>query len=329
MYLSWDHLDTMAGYSSSLISVGHATLSRGQTVIHASGELQAHHISQRRVAFDDQATINAVAQMQNASLTDLWSLVGQDVPVTGTLNLQAHAGGMLGDLNGGANLDVVGGAIEGQHYHSLIAAVSLAGKDVNLTKLTLLQDGGTIEGNGTYHLNTKTFLANLDGTNFELAHFPQAKDPRLSVAGALKFDAHASGTLESPSILAGVHLRNLVMGGQPAGSLEEIAHTQGSTPYFTVRQPDDSAAQGERPDSSHDNFDTQANIVLDNLDIAPFLERFMSRVSAEIRRLEARSTWPARCVNPSSSAGTRRSTNSLSICKALCSRMQADPRIVA
>jgi translocation and assembly module TamB len=275
MYLSWDQLDTMAGYSSSLISVDHATLSRRQTVIHASGQLQAHHIGRRRVAFDDEATINAVAQMQNASLTDLWSLVGQDVPVTGTLNLQAHAGGMLGDLNGGANLDMIGGTIEGQHYHSLNGTVSLNGQDVNLTKLTLLQDGGTVEGNGTYHLKTKTFLANLDGTNFELAHFPQPKDSRLSVAGALKFDAHASGTLETPSILAGVHLRNLVVGGQPAGSLEVIAHTQGRTAYFTAQNSLTTARlQVKGQTALHDNFDTQANIVASSLNIAPFLRAF-------------------------------------------------------
>ena len=275
LYISWDQLDTMAGYSSSLISIDHGTLSRGQTVLHASGQLQAHHISRRRVAFDDQSTINAVAQMQNASLTDVWALFGQNVPVTGTLNLQAHAGGMLGDLNGGANLDVLGGDIEGQHYHSLTGVVGLAGQDVNLTRLTLLQDGGTVEGNGTYHLNTKTFLANLDGTNFELAHFPQAKDPRLSVAGGLKFDAHASGTLESPSILGGVHLRNLVLGGQPAGSLEVIAHTQGNTAYFTAQNSLTTARLKVKGQTAlHDNFDTQANVVLDSLNIAPFLRAF-------------------------------------------------------
>jgi len=275
MYVSWDQLDTVASYSSSLISVDHATLSRGNTVIHGSGQLAAHRINRRRVAFDDQATINAAAQMQNASLTDLWALVGHDVPVTGTLNLQAHAGGMLGDLNGGANLDVAGGAIAGQHYHSLIAAVTLAGQDVNLTKLTLLQDGGTVEGNGTYHLKTRTFLANLDGTNFELAHFPHAKDPRLSVAGGLKFDAHASGTLDSPSILAGVHLRSLVLGGQPAGSLEVIAHTQGNTAYFTAQSSLATAQLQVKGETAlHDNFDTQANILLTNLNIAPFLRAF-------------------------------------------------------
>jgi translocation and assembly module TamB len=271
----WDELDTNASYSSSLISVDHATLTRDKTVIHASGQLEAHRINRRRSAFDDQATINATAQVQNASLTDLLSLVGQDFPVTGTLNLQAHAGGMLGNLNGGGNLTLLGGAIEGQPYHSLTAAVILAGQDINLTKLTLLQDGGTVEGNGTYSLKTKQFLGNLDGTNFELAHFPQPKDPRLAVAGAVKFDAHASGTFNSFSILAGLHMRNLVLGGQPAGALEVIAHTQGTTAYFTAQNSLATAQLKVTGQTQlHDNFDTRANAVLANLNVAPLLRAF-------------------------------------------------------
>jgi translocation and assembly module TamB len=275
----WDALDTNASYSSSLISVDHATLTRGQTVIHASGQLEAHRISKRKLAFDDQSAINASAQIQNASLTDLLAIAGQDLPVTGTLNLQAHAGGTLGDLNGGSNLTLAGGAIEGQPYHSLTAAVSLSGQDVNLTKLTLLQnglkDGGTVVANGTYNLKTRSFLGNVDGTNFELAHFPQSKDPRLSVAGALKFDAHASGTIDSPSILAGIHLRNLVLGGQPAGALEVVAHTQGSTAYFTARNGLALAQlQVNGQTQLRGNFDTQADLVLTSLNIAPFLRAF-------------------------------------------------------
>jgi translocation and assembly module TamB len=275
MTINWDELDTIASYSSSLISIDHTTLSRGKTVIHASGQLQAHRISRRRQAFDDQATINATAQMQNASLTDLLALAGQDLPVTGTLNLQAHAGGMLGDLNGGGNLTLQGGTIEGQPYHSLTAVVTLAGQNANLTKLTLLQDGGTVEGNGTYNFKTREFLGNLDGTNFELAHFPQPKDPRLSVSGALKFDAHASGTIDAPSVLAGVHLRNLVLGGQPAGAAEMIVHTQGSTAYFTAQSSQAAAElQVKGQTALHGDFQTQANLVLANLNIAPFLRAF-------------------------------------------------------
>ncbi len=94
--ISWDHLDAIASYSSSLISVEKGTLTRGKTVIHAAGQLQAHQISRRRQAFDDESTINASAQVQDASLTDVLAIAGQDLPVTGTLSLQAHAGGTAG-----------------------------------------------------------------------------------------------------------------------------------------------------------------------------------------------------------------------------------------
>jgi translocation and assembly module TamB len=273
--ISWDHLDAIASYSSSLISVEKATLTKGQTVIHLTGQLQAHRINRRRQEFDDDAMIDATAQVQDASLTDLLSIAGQDLPMTGKLSFQAHAGGTLGDLNGGASLTVQGGAIENLPYHSLTAAVSLSGQDINLTKLTFLQDGGTIIGNGTYNLKTKNFLGNLDGTNFELAHFPQPKDPRLFVAGALKFDAHASGTIDSPSVLAGFHLRNLVLGGQPAGSLEAVVHTQGSSAHFTVQNSLAAAQlQIKGQTALRGNFDTQANVLLTNLNIAPILRAF-------------------------------------------------------
>ena len=273
--ISWDRLDATASFSSNLVAVEQATLTRGKTVIHASGQLQAHRISARRHAFDDEATINATARVQDASLTDILAIAGQTLPVTGNLSLEAHAGGTLGNLTGGGNLTVQGGAIEDQPYRSLVATVSLSGQDVNLTKLTFLVEGGTVEGNGTYSLKTKNFLANLDGTNFELAHFPQLRDSRLAMAGSLKFDAHASGTFDSPSILAGVHLRNLVLGGQPAGSLEVVAHTQGGIAYFTAQNSLAVAQlQVKGQTGLQGDFQTQANVVLTNLNIAPFLRAF-------------------------------------------------------
>jgi translocation and assembly module TamB len=273
--INWDSLDTNASYSSSLIEVEHATLTRGKTVIHASGRLEAHKIGRRKLVFDDESPLNASAQIEDASLTDLLAVVGQDFPVTGTVNLHANAGGMLGDLTGGANLTVMGGTIENQPYRSLTATVSLAGQDINLTRAELLQDGGTVVANGSYSLKTRNFLGNLDGTNFELAHFPQAKDPRLSVAGALKFDAHASGTPETFTVLAGIHLKNLVMGGQPAGAVEAIVHTKGDTAYFTA-QSGAALAQLDMSGQTQLNgdFQTQAKVALSNLNIAPFLRAF-------------------------------------------------------
>ena len=123
----WDKLDATGSYSSSLISVEQAVLTRDKTLIHISGQLEAHRISRRREAFDDQATINASAQVQNAPLTDLLSIAAQRLPLTGTVNLQVHAAGTLGNLSGGGNLALQGGEFEGLPYHSLSAALSFVG----------------------------------------------------------------------------------------------------------------------------------------------------------------------------------------------------------
>ena len=273
--ISWDGLDATGSYSSSLISVEQAVLTRGKTIIHAAGQLEAHRISRRRVVFDDEATITATAQIQNAAVADVLASAGQDLPFTGNLNFQAHAGGTLGNLDGSGTLAIQGGAIEGQPYHSLTASLTVSGQDVHLTRLTLLQDGGTVAGNGNYNLKTGNFLGNLDGTNFDLSHFPQPKDVRLGMAGGVKFDVHASGTIDAPSVLAGIHLRNLVLGGQPAGSLEVVVHTVGGTAFFTAQTSEMAAhllAKGQT--ALHGNFDTHANVALTDLNIAPFLRAF-------------------------------------------------------
>ena len=70
-------------------------------------------------------------------------------------------------------------------------------------------------------------------------------------------------------------MRNLVLGGQPAGALEVIAHTQGSTAYFTAQNSLASAQLKVTGQTQlHGNFETQANAVLTNLNIAPFLRAF-------------------------------------------------------
>ena len=252
-----------------------ATLSRGQTVIHASGEMQSHRISRRRQDFDEQSPFTTTVAVQNAALTDLLKMAGQDVPITGTVNLQAHAGGTPANLSGEANLAVLGGAIDGHPYQSLNATVGLAGQDVNLAHLTFLAYGGTVVGNGTYNLQSNKFLANLDGSNFELAHLPQPKDSRLSAAGALKFDAHASGTYDDPSVLAGVHLHNLMLGGQAAGALEMVITTHGSDAVFTAQSSLASAQfQLKGQTKLQGDFATQATLVLTDLNIAPFFRAY-------------------------------------------------------
>ncbi|MGH7866858.1 MAG: hypothetical protein ACREP9_04275, partial [Candidatus Dormibacteraceae bacterium] len=273
--IQWDRLDLTGSYSSHLISVEQATLTRGKTTIHASGQLHAHRISARRSAFDDLSTLSATASMRNASLSDILAIAGEPIPGAGAENFELHAGGTPGNLTGGGNLAIPNGEIENQPFRSLNASLNFSGHSIQVPQLTFLVDGGTVIGNGSYRLDTKAFLFNLDGTHFELAHFPQLKNSRIPVGGALKFDAHASGTPESPSVLVGLHLDHLILGNQPAGGLDAFAHTIHGAVLFTVKS-NFPASQFQMSGQTRlqGDFPTQARLVFSKLDIGPILQAF-------------------------------------------------------
>ena len=274
--ITWDHLDATGGYSSSLISVQQATLSKGETVIHASGQFQSHRISKRKQDFDDQSPLTATAQVKNAALTDLLKMAGVDVPATGTVQFELHAGGTMGNLSGGAQSHRAGRrhgrpALPQPDCHRRI---SRAGH----------QSDAAHPAAGWWHGRGQRDLQPEDTTSFwpiwmePILSWLIFRSPRirgLLVAGALKFDAHASGTIDAPSVLAGIHLRNLVLGGQPAGSLELVFTHPGQHAFFTAQNSLASAGfQMKGQTALHGDFATQADLVLTNLNIAPFLRAF-------------------------------------------------------
>ncbi|HEY4052066.1 MAG TPA: translocation/assembly module TamB domain-containing protein [Acidobacteriaceae bacterium] len=271
----WDRLDASGSYSSSLIAVQQATLTVNGAEIDFHGDVHAHRLSARKAAFDELSPLDVTANIRKASVGDLLALAGQSAPISGIVNLQVHATGSLTDPNGGGDMEILGGELAGEAYHSIAAHMSFAGRHLNLVKLTILQDGGTVVANGTYDITSKTFLANLDGTNFELAHFRHVRTAGFPMTGSLKFDAHASGTLQAPSVLIGVHLTNLTLQGQPAGGVEGVAHTQGDLVYFTAHSTL-RTAQLELSGQTvlRGEFPTKAKLVVSGFDIDPVLRSF-------------------------------------------------------
>ncbi len=281
-----DSLDADAEYSPELVSVSSAVIVRGKTQVHASGQLHAHQIlnrrgAVRRLAFDDFATLNADATINNAALPDLLALAGEStLPVSGTLNLNVHAGGTLGNLNGGGHLAVTGGQIYGEPYKSLNADLVFAGKELAASQLVFLQNGGTLSGNGGFNTASKQFHFNVQGTGFDLAHLQSLKKSPVTVGGQVTLSAQGSGTVAAPSLQATVHLANLSLSnpaGGPAstGFVDLDAHTaagnlllnlHGRLNGATVEIADQTAIAGP--------YQSQAKLTLANLDINPYLQLF-------------------------------------------------------
>ncbi len=273
--IHWDSLEADAEYSSRLIAVQQATLTRGKTSIHVSGQVHAHRISPRRSAFDDESAINADIKVQDAALDEVLALAGQNLPVTGTVNLNAHAGGEIGNLNGGGHLAIAGGEAYGEHYRSLNADLKFAGEEIGVSELILLQNGGQLTGNGGIGIRTKQFHFQAEGKGFDLSHSERFRDAKYPLSGELVFSADGSGTLDSPSIHANAHLTKITVGSETNGAVDLEAHTDHGNALLAASGRLASASlQLNGQVTLSGDYTTQAHAVLTNLDVDPFMEMF-------------------------------------------------------
>lgn len=268
----WDLIEADAEYSSQHIVVTQAALTHGPAEIHLSGELDAHAISPRQSEFDEHSAIRAELSVQDASAQDLLQMAGEDLPVTGTLNLKAHAHGTVDNLSGGGHLSVEGGTAYGEAYKSLNTDLRFAGREVDVANLVFLEDGGRVTGDGGYDLKTAALHFEARGTGFELAHIQRLRSSKYSLAGALAFEAHGSGTLQSPNLQANMHLSQVNLDGAATGFIDADAHTQGRTLLMSANANLSNAQiQIHGQTQLAGDFQTQAQLTLSSFDVNPVL----------------------------------------------------------
>ena len=274
--IHWDSLVTDAEYSPQRIAVQQATLTHGTTTVHASGQLQAHRLSERHYAFDDESAIQADLRVQNAELADVIAISGRNLPDTsGTVTLNAHAGGSLSNLNGGGHISIAGGKIYGEPYRSLNADLRFTGDEVGATKLTFLENGGQLTAEGGYHVRDKQFHFHAQGKGFDLSHIERLRNKRVPVTGQLVFTASGSGTLESPNLQVNAHLTHITVGNEINGAVDLNAHTShGAFLYTTTGHLGQALLQINGQTAITGDYQTQAQAQLTNLDIDPFLKMF-------------------------------------------------------
>ena len=276
--VNWDSFHAQAEYSSSLIAIEQGVLQRGKTVVQLSGELHAHELSPHHLAFDDASAISANVRVQNAPVADLMMMAGESYPVTGTLNMQAHIGGQLGNLNDGGHVAITNGEIYGEPYRSLNADLRLAGREIDAMHLVFLMDGGQLAGDGGYNLTTNGFHFNAHGTGFDLAHLQHLKGSKYPMAGMLTFDAQGSGTPSAPQLQANLHLTNFNFADKTTGSIDAEAHTQGRTLLLNANAHMSNAqAQVQGQMEVNGDYQTQAKLTLTSLDVDPVLQAFNVR----------------------------------------------------
>jgi translocation and assembly module TamB len=272
--IHFDSLTADAEYSAGALSISAATLLRKKTTIHLDGEVRGNPKLPTDL-FAETSALRARVDVKNADLASWMPLTGHDYPVTGTLNLHAQTGGTIGNPSGSGAVSLTGGDIDGENYRSLTADVAFHGKAISASRLAFALDGGRISGSGGYDFGARTVQLNLQGSGFELAHIRRIRNEQYPIAGAVDFEARGSGPIDSPSLQADLHVRNLSLARESTGSVDVEAHTVGRTLETHVSANLNTATLDLSAETRlSGDYPTRASLDVSKFDIDPLLRTF-------------------------------------------------------
>ena len=277
------HIDSLvadAEYTPAGVSVASSTITQGTAVLHLAGAFKPRTVVKRRVTsyvWDQGTSIDAKVQLANANLVDVLTIAGQQqkIPVTGTIALDAHAAGTLRNLNGGGTIALTNGIAYGEPYQSVNVALTVQGKDIEASQLTVKLHGMTIAGNGGFDYGNEHLHAHIQGNNLQLSKFTTVQNAKVDADGTISLVLDANGTVEQPGLKAQVKLANVVVQGKPIGEANLDAHSEGKIVFYSLRSTlvgAQVAADGQTDLTG--NYQTTAKLTLAGLDIGKPLALF-------------------------------------------------------
>jgi translocation and assembly module TamB len=224
----WDSLSTSVQLSFHGIALRSAILRRDDTTAEfdASAILQKGH-------FTGDSTFNLRANLHNADLAAIQSLAGYSYPIAGRADLFVQASGTISDPNAEGQIHLSNASAYGEAIRQFDSAFRVAQGEITFEDMHLFHDDSVITGSAAYKPSMRAFHLNLDGNNFDLARIPQINPSRLFVEGRADFVLKGSGTSETPSITADVHVRGLTLDHELAGDFDLQAVTQGNELHLT------------------------------------------------------------------------------------------------
>src|SRR5581483_5110368 len=202
--IHWDALSTDLNYSPSMISLQRGTLRRGaaQFGFTASASLHLGNCDEKN------SQLNISLHIQNENVADIQALAETNYPVTGVVNADLQAAGMLSNLHGGGKLQISKLTAYGEPYKSFSSDLHLNGSNAALENILLTHNGARLTGSAEYNFGNKNFQFDLTAANIDFDNFRDVMPARLSVQGQAGFHVTGSGTENEPVINGQLDLHN-------------------------------------------------------------------------------------------------------------------------
>jgi len=279
------HIDSVvadAEYSPNEgVAVASSTITRASAVLSVTGSFRPRRVVSRRGAatyvWDSGLAIDATAKLAHAQMADLLQIAGQQqkVPITGTVDLDAHGKGTADNLTGAGTLALSNGVAYGESYQLLRADITAQGQQIDATRLLAQAHGMSIAGSGGYNLGSRRIQAQLSGSNLQLGRFDLVRKAYPDADGTLSFTASMDGTPQTPNLHTRATLDNVTADGKALGGLQLTADSTGSDLAYQVSS---NLAGAKIAGSGHTTLTgdcmTQAKLTLTGVDIANVIELF-------------------------------------------------------
>ena len=141
------------------------------------------------------------------------ALAGRQLPVSGTLNVNAHLRGAVENPTGHANASLTGAVVSGEPVPKASVDLSGSGSRVQISASVELP-AGSIRANATTNPQAKTFTAQVHSSGIDLAKLKTVQARDLNAKGVVKLEAQGSGSFDNPSLSANLNIPSLTVGSQ-------------------------------------------------------------------------------------------------------------------
>jgi translocation and assembly module TamB len=231
-FIRFDAAEVTGSYSAARIDIAHALLRHGNAEITFTGSLAAvlpAGSATRRSApppsFDANSVLHLRLHAGQFALDDLRPLIGENLPVAGSLNAQLQADGPMHALAGSGWVELDKGSVYGEPVASIRAQGNIANQTIHLTSVTVSGEAGKIAATGSYDLASRRFQLDAKGAGIDVGRIETLRRHGLAMTGKLGFTVQGAGTIEDPRLEAHATLTGIALSGEPLGSMKLTART--------------------------------------------------------------------------------------------------------
>jgi translocation and assembly module TamB len=145
--------------------------------------------------------------------TTIAELAGRSIPVTGTINANAHLHGAAMAPNGSASVRLTDATAFGEPVSRARIDLTGSGNEVKASAAVQLS-AGSIQAQVTTDPHARTYTAQLSSNGIDLAKLQAVEARGIGAKGDLQIHAHGQGTYDDPAVDADLEIPALTLNGQ-------------------------------------------------------------------------------------------------------------------